>query len=176
MNRWQILGLHLRSGKGRHRLYHPCPRRTHRQHILRASLHLLHHPLTKTRPQTDPCGLQLFHLLSHTNGSGGATLLVDGFYVASIMKELHPEAYMLLSSVPVPAHAAGEASCLYSPSPAAGYPVLGHDPVTGELAQVRWNNDDRSVMRHLAPDLVEKWCVVRLPRCLCGVPLSRLRC
>ncbi|KAH0832977.1 hypothetical protein J3R83DRAFT_11955 [Lanmaoa asiatica] len=40
---------------------------------------------------TDPCGLQLFHLLSHTEGSGGATLLVDGFYVASLLKELHPE-------------------------------------------------------------------------------------
>ncbi|KAG6331400.1 hypothetical protein ID866_7686, partial [Astraeus odoratus] len=40
---------------------------------------------------TDPCGLQLFHLLSHTDGSGGASLLVDGFYVASLLKELHPD-------------------------------------------------------------------------------------
>ncbi|KAF8968040.1 hypothetical protein BDZ97DRAFT_1800604 [Flammula alnicola] len=106
---------------------------------------------------TDPSGLQLFHLLSHTDGSGGATLLVDGFYVASILKELHPEAYDLLSQIPIPAHAAGEPTALYSPSPASGYPVLGHDTVTGELTQVRWNNDDRSVMNHLAPELVEKW-------------------
>ena len=91
------------------------------------------------------------------------------------MKELHPEAYLLLSSVPVPAHAAGEASCLYSPSPAAGYPVLGHDPVTGELTQVRWNNDDRSVMRHLAPELVEKWCVCHLSAAFARSPFSRLR-
>ena len=110
--------------------------------------------------QTDPCGLQLFHLLSHTNGSGGATLLVDGFYVASIFKELHPESYDLLSRIPVPAHSAGESTALYSPSPPSGYPVLGHDPLTGELTQVRWNNDDRSVMNHLQPDLVEKWCFI----------------
>ncbi|KAF9453445.1 Trimethyllysine dioxygenase [Macrolepiota fuliginosa MF-IS2] len=106
---------------------------------------------------TDPSGLQLFHLLSHTDGSGGATLLVDGFYVAGILKELHPEFYEILSKVPVPAHAAGEASSIYRPSPPSGYPVLGHDPCTKELMQVRWNNDDRSVMRHLEPSLVEKW-------------------
>lgn len=107
--------------------------------------------------QTDPCGLQLFHLLSHTEGKGGATLLVDGFYAASLMKELHPEAYEVLSQTPVPAHAAGELTSLYTPSPASGYPVLGHNPITQELIQVRWNNDDRSVMNHLSPDVVEKW-------------------
>ncbi|KAJ7284653.1 hypothetical protein C8J57DRAFT_1289241 [Mycena rebaudengoi] len=106
---------------------------------------------------TDPCGLQLFHLLSHTDGSGGSTLLVDGFYVASILKELHPDAYSLLSRTAVPAHAAGEPSALYQPYPASGYPVLGHDSVTGELVQVRWNNDDRSVMNNLDPYLVEEW-------------------
>ncbi|KAJ3498622.1 hypothetical protein NLJ89_g10195 [Agrocybe chaxingu] len=106
---------------------------------------------------TDPCGLQLFHLLSHTDGTGGATLLVDGFYAASIMKELHPEAYELLSCVRVPAHAAGEPGSLYTPAPPTGYPVLGHDAVTGELVQVRWNNDDRSVMTRLEAGEVEKW-------------------
>lgn len=106
---------------------------------------------------TDPAGLQLFHLLSHTGGTGGATLLVDGFYVASILKELYPEYYSILSRVPVPAHAAGEASSIYRPSPPSGYPILGLDPHTNELVQVRWNNDDRSVMNYLEPDLVEKW-------------------
>ena len=96
------------------------------------------------------------------NGNGGATLLVDGFYVASILKELHPEVYSLLSRIPVPAHAAGEPSALYRPNPASGYPVLGHDLLTGDLAQVRWNNDDRSVMNHLQPSMVEEWCDLNL--------------
>ncbi|KIL59573.1 hypothetical protein M378DRAFT_14705 [Amanita muscaria Koide BX008] len=112
---------------------------------------------TDTTYFTDPCGLQLFHLLSHTDGSGGASLLVDGFYVASILKELHPEAYEVLSQVPVPAHAAGELSALYQPSPTKGYPILRHDPANNQLFQVRWNNDDRSVMNYIEPGMVDKW-------------------
>ncbi|KAJ7650659.1 mitochondrial protein [Roridomyces roridus] len=106
---------------------------------------------------TDPCGLQLFHLLSHTEGTGGSTLLVDGFYVASILKELHPDAYSILARTPVPAHAAGEESEIYKPYPPSGYPVLNHDPVTGELTQVRWNNSDRSTMKNMDPYQVEEW-------------------
>lgn len=82
-------------------------------------------------------------------------MLVDGFYVASILKELHPEAYALLSSVPVPAHAAGEPGALYVPRFRRGVPVLKHED--DELVQVRWNNDDRSVMNSLEPKLVEAW-------------------
>lgn len=85
---------------------------------------------------------------------------MDGFYVASILKQKHPESYEILSRVPVPAHAAGESSSIYRPSPPSGYPVLGHDPWTKELVQIRWNNDDRSVLIHLEPDLVEKWYVL----------------
>jgi len=84
-------------------------------------------------------------------------LLVDGFYVASILKDLDPSLYTLLSTIPVPAHAAGEPSSIYRPSPPSGYPVLNHDALTGVLSQVRWNNDDRSVINHLTPDLVEEW-------------------
>ncbi|TRM64864.1 hypothetical protein BD626DRAFT_399658 [Schizophyllum amplum] len=113
-------------------------------------------PHTDNTYFTDPCGLQLFHLLSH-DGDGGATLLVDGFYVASILKELDPNAYELLSNIPIPAHAAGEAGALYRPSPPGGYPVLTHDRVSDALAQVRWNNDDRSAMSHLDPYVVEDW-------------------
>ncbi|TFY52534.1 hypothetical protein EVJ58_g9964 [Rhodofomes roseus] len=112
---------------------------------------------TDTTYYTDPCGLQLFHLLEHTGGSGGATLLVDGFYVASILKELHPTAYDLLASVRVPSHAAGEPSALYTPTPRSGYPILRHSHSDGELTQVRWNNDDRSVMSNLEPSMVEEW-------------------
>lgn len=106
---------------------------------------------------TDPCGLQLFHLLSHTDGSGGATLLVDGFYVASILKEIHPDMYSLLSRIPIPTHAAGEQGSIYRPSPLSGYPVLNHDMLSRDLSQVRWNNDDRSAMRHLSGNDVEDW-------------------
>lgn len=106
---------------------------------------------------TDPCGIQLFHLLSHTHGSGGATLLVDGFRAATLLRSQHPAAYALLARVPVAAHAAGEPGALYVPSPRSGFPVLGHDRATGELVQVRWNNDDRSVVRGVRGDEMEEW-------------------
>jgi len=88
------------------------------------------------------------------------------------MKELHPKAYYLLSRVRVPAHSAGEPGALYTPFPESGYPVLGHEGMEnaaagvgggeeggnrGELVQVRWNNDDRSVMKGLKADVVEEW-------------------
>jgi trimethyllysine dioxygenase len=92
--------------------------------------------------QTDPSGIQLFHLLEHTEGSGGATLLVDSFYVASILRDLYPEAYRLLSTVPIAAHAAGESAILYR---ATRLP-LEHD-AAGNLRAVRWNNADRGVLR-----------------------------
>jgi len=93
---------------------------------------------------TDPCGLQIFHLLEHTDGTGGATLLVDGFYVASILRDLYPDAYRLLSTVPIPAHAAGEPGVLYR----ASHTPLEHD-TAGNLQAVRWNNDDRSALRNV---------------------------
>lgn len=77
--------------------------------------------------------------------------------MASILKELHPEYYDLLSRIPIPAHAAGEPTELFRPKTA--YPVLGHDSVSGELKQVRWNNDDRSVMKDLNPHIVEQWYI-----------------
>jgi trimethyllysine dioxygenase len=75
-------------------------------------------------------------MLSHTGGTGGASLLVDGFYAASLLRELAPDAYDVLSRVRVPAHAAGEAQELYRPWPTTGFPVLGHG-ARGELCQVR---------------------------------------
>lgn len=105
--------------------------------------------------QTDPSGLQCFHLLSHTEGKGGETLLVDAFYAASILNQLHPSAYALLSRLRIPCHASGSPGTLLRP---LAQPVLKHDSVTGELCQVRWNNEDRGVIGHgWRPDEVDGW-------------------
>ncbi|KAI9882369.1 MAG: hypothetical protein M1823_005883 [Watsoniomyces obsoletus] len=101
---------------------------------------------TDTTYFSDPAGLQLFHLLSHIEGSGGVSLLVDGFRAAMELKKRAPEAYHVLSRFQVPSHASGNDGL--SIRPFAPFPVLNHDPVTGELVQVRWNNDDRDVLPH----------------------------
>ncbi|KAG5368897.1 Trimethyllysine dioxygenase [Yarrowia sp. C11] len=92
---------------------------------------------------TDTPGLQLFHCLHH-DGKGGENMLVDGFRAAQEFKKLNPEGYELLSRVRIPAHSAGEDSVCITPE--VPQPVFTHDPITGDLQQVRWNNDDRSVM------------------------------
>jgi trimethyllysine dioxygenase len=96
---------------------------------------------------TDPSGLQAFHLLSHTSGSGGASLLVDGFHCASELLKTDPQAYRILSDVPVRWHASGNEAIIITP--ARKFPVLNfnQDVENGsELMQVRWNNDDRATM------------------------------
>ncbi|KAI9832880.1 MAG: hypothetical protein M1819_003910 [Sarea resinae] len=111
---------------------------------------------TDTTYFSDPAGLQMFHLLSHTHGEGGASLLVDGFRAAHILKEESPEAYQVLSDVRVPTHASGNEGI--SIQPYSSFPVLNHHPVTGELALIRWNNDDRATMDEWTSEQqVEEW-------------------
>ncbi|KAJ3188306.1 hypothetical protein HDU85_005457 [Gaertneriomyces sp. JEL0708] len=109
---------------------------------------------TDTTYFTDPIGLQLFHLLEH-DGTGGEQIYVDGFNVASQLKEKHPWAYDILSNTRISAHSAGDASTLLEPSFAR--PIINHDPTTGRLYQVRFNNDDRSVFNHLSADQVRDY-------------------
>ncbi|KAF2405058.1 Trimethyllysine dioxygenase [Trichodelitschia bisporula] len=103
---------------------------------------------------TDPAGLQLFHLLSHTDGSGGASQLVDGFGAAAELYEVDREAYEILSTVRVHSHASGNEDS--SIQPVTPMPVLVHDEIHGHLVQVRWNTTDRA--RVDAPvEEVGKW-------------------
>ncbi|KAF2084952.1 Trimethyllysine dioxygenase [Saccharata proteae CBS 121410] len=95
---------------------------------------------TDTTYFSDPAGLQLFHLLSHTDGSGGSSLLVDGFRCAAKLHHQDPAAYATLSNTPVYSHASGNEGI--SVQPYRAFPVLLHDE-EGELVQVRWNNSDR---------------------------------
>ncbi|QRV75412.1 trimethyllysine dioxygenase [Ceratobasidium sp. AG-Ba] len=108
---------------------------------------------TDTTYLSDPCGLQLFHLLAH-EGTGGYTLLVDGFYAASRLRELYPSHYQLLTQVKISAHAAGDADSLYIPT--QPFSILGTD-ISGRLVEVRYNNDDRSVLKGIDPALVDEW-------------------
>jgi trimethyllysine dioxygenase len=109
---------------------------------------------TDTTYFSEPAGLQAFHLLSHTDGSGGASLLVDGFKVAKELQESDREAYEILSTVNIHSHASGNEGI--SIQPYRGFPVLEHDPATGDLLRVRWNNSDRASIE-LPIEEVETW-------------------
>ena len=53
---------------------------------------------TDTAYFSDPAGYQMFHLLSHSEGSGGSSLLVDGFRAASILRTESPKAFDVLTT------------------------------------------------------------------------------
>ena len=109
---------------------------------------------TDTTYFSDPAGLQAFHLLSHTDGQGGASLLVDGFKVAEELLETDREAYRILSTVKVHGHASVNEGI--SIQPYRGFPVLEHDTATGDLIRVRWNSSDRASIE-LPIEEVETW-------------------
>lgn len=109
---------------------------------------------TDTTYFSDPASLQLFHLLSHTDGSGGASQLVDGFAAAHDLLIEDPDAYEMLSTVRVHCHASGNEDS--SITPYQTFPVLVHDPQNGHLQQIRWNTMDRAAI-DLPLEEMDKW-------------------
>lgn len=119
-------------------------------------------PHTDTTYFTDPAGLQMFHLLSHEHGSGGSSILIDGFNAANLLKNESRAYYDILSSKPVHAHAVGNEGITIKP--ARTFPVLGlrnssSEKEKLELYQIRWNNDDRGTvpLENENSDLVDMW-------------------
>ncbi|KAG9247230.1 trimethyllysine dioxygenase [Calycina marina] len=108
-------------------------------------------PHTDNTYFTDPSGLQMFHLLSHEEGTGGESFFVDGFNAAHALEREDPLKYKQLCKTPVPWHASGNKGMTITP--AQSYPVLNtlYEPYQDKieartLYQVRWNNADRGVI------------------------------
>ncbi|WP_406302609.1 TauD/TfdA family dioxygenase [Streptomyces sp. NBC_00885] len=89
-------------------------------------------------PHTDeayrrvPTGINMFHCLKAST-NGGVSQLVDAFSVATQLKEQHPDAFELLTRVPVRHERRTEDQIITSDLPAI---VLDHD---GEIIEVRLN-------------------------------------
>lgn len=111
-------------------------------------------PHTDNTYFTEPAGLQALHLLSHTDGSGGESTLVDGFEAARKLFCQHQDAYRCLSRIGVYGHASGNDGI--SIQPAEAYPVLNHHSQIGSLMQVRWNNADRAGL-NMAIQKLDRW-------------------
>lgn len=117
---------------------------------------------TDTTYFTDPAGLQMFHILSHDDGEGGESLLVDGFKAAAILLKDDRNAYGILAQTPIGWHASGNEGINITPS--KPFPVFSHEEdkvgMDPQLLQVRWNNDDRGAVPLNFPGLgrqVERW-------------------
>ncbi|KAJ5575430.1 Trimethyllysine dioxygenase [Penicillium hetheringtonii] len=104
---------------------------------------------------TDPARLQLFHLLSHTEGTGGESLLVDGLAAARVLLKTHPNHYQTLTQVRHPWHASGNEDVCIQPSYMT--PVFSVHPDKGKLYQIRWNNYDRAPKTDWTLGQQNKW-------------------
>ncbi|KAJ5834410.1 Trimethyllysine dioxygenase TmlH [Penicillium robsamsonii] len=104
---------------------------------------------------TDPARLQLFHLLSHTEGSGGENLLVDGFAAAAQLHREKPEHYASLVKHRQPWHASGNEDICIQPSAMA--PVFSIHPDSNKMYQIRWNNYDRAPKRNWSVSEQTMW-------------------
>ncbi|KAJ5748161.1 uncharacterized protein N7511_009857 [Penicillium nucicola] len=104
---------------------------------------------------TDPARLQLFHLLSHTEGEGGGSLLVDGFEAADILRTENPSYYEALIKYRHPWHTSGnEDTCI---QPSAQAPVFSLHPDLNQMYQIRWNNYDRAPKVDWSAEEQQEW-------------------
>ena len=106
---------------------------------------------TDTTYFTDPAGLQAFHLLSHQNGDGGASLLVDGFRAAEILRTESPKDFDTLCDIKLRSHASGNDGIQIMPD--CAFPVItlqesdsSERDLLPRIRSVRWNNDDRAAL------------------------------
>lgn len=114
---------------------------------------------TDTTYFTDPAGLQTFHLLSHTGGEGGTSLLVDGFRAAEILRQESPESFEALCQIKIRGHSSGNEGIAIMPDGAFSV-ITTEEAKSGQPAriiQIRWNNDDRAAMAGLSLEDVERF-------------------
>ena len=96
----------------------------------------------------------MFHLLSHTEGDGGASLLVDGFQASRQLRQRFPEAFKTFTDFRVPCHSNGNPGISLRPTHFS--PVLVHSNGNTAVKQVRWNNNDRGTLPSRGTD-VDAW-------------------
>lgn len=96
----------------------------------------------------DAAGLQVFHCTQH-NGTGGETLLVDGFKAINDLKIKNASSYQRLCETPIPAQYLEEGQnheyCA---------PIIKPNLITGKPEQIRFNVYDRSCLNTLPIDKI----------------------
>ncbi|XP_019903345.1 trimethyllysine dioxygenase, mitochondrial isoform X3 [Esox lucius] len=112
---------------------------------------------TDTTYFQEPCGIQVFHCLRH-EGTGGRTLLVDGFYSAGQVLKKTPEHFELLARVPIKHEYIEKVSKHQNHMIGIG-PVLNVYPWNNEIYMIRYNNYDRAVINTVPHDIVKRWYV-----------------
>ncbi|XP_028518882.1 trimethyllysine dioxygenase, mitochondrial [Exaiptasia diaphana] len=98
-----------------------------------------------------PVGLQAMHV-THHDGTGGLSLLVDGFKAAKDLYKEDPEAYEILTSTRIPFEYISKGHVLRN-----YHVILDVDPGTNELLHLRYNNTRVGSLAHLPYKRMEKF-------------------
>ncbi|CAL1573797.1 unnamed protein product [Knipowitschia caucasica] len=112
---------------------------------------------TDTTYFQEPCGIQVFHCLKH-DGTGGRTLLVDGFNAAEKLRQRSPDSFDLLTQVPIK-HEYIENTGDHRNQMRGIGPLLEVYSWNKELYMIRYNNYDRSVINTAPHNVVQSWYV-----------------
>ena len=88
-------------------------------------------------PTLIPIGLQALHCLHHS-GTGGKSILVDGFKLAEEIRKNNPEHFEILTSIPFTYHYSNSEHKYLNATQSI---VL--DPTTGEVIRLHFNNSRR---------------------------------
>lgn len=88
--------------------------------------------------------MQILHCIQHS-GTGGESLLIDGFYVCEKLKRENPEVFERLCKTIVPGEYIedGRHHTYHAP-------IINIDPLTGQLLQIRYNLYDRAPFNTVA--------------------------
>ncbi|MBN3323634.1 TMLH protein, partial [Atractosteus spatula] len=112
---------------------------------------------TDTSYFQEPCGIQVFHCLRH-EGTGGRTLLVDGFHAADKVFQETSDNFDLLTKVPIKHEYIENVGEYHNHMIGIG-PVLNVYPWNNEVYMIRYNNYDRAVINTVPHDVVQRWYV-----------------
>ncbi|XP_076835577.1 trimethyllysine dioxygenase, mitochondrial [Brachyhypopomus gauderio] len=110
---------------------------------------------TDTSYFQEPSGIQVFHCLRH-EGTGGRTLLVDGFYAADKLLQQSPEDFEILTRIPIK-HEYRETVGVHRNHMIGTGPVLSVYPWNNEVYMIRYNNYDRAVINGVPHNMVQRW-------------------
>ncbi|XP_078268479.1 trimethyllysine dioxygenase, mitochondrial [Rhinoraja longicauda] len=105
----------------------------------------------------EPCGVQLFHCLKH-DGTGGRTLLEDGFNAAENVRKQSPANFDLLTKVPIKHEYIENVGECHNHMIGIG-PLLNVYPWNNELYLIRYNNYDRAVISTAPHDVIHQWYI-----------------
>ncbi|GFO15317.1 trimethyllysine dioxygenase, mitochondrial [Plakobranchus ocellatus] len=124
---------------------------------------------------TSPAGIEVFHILEH-DGTGGESLLVDGFNAVDTIRRDDPKAFQTLQDTPIPFEYMATAANGKPPYLMKAYsPIFTEHPGTGELLTFRFNAYDRGTMDTVKPqDLPQFYAAYQKISQVISSPASQL--